>query len=130
MSGGGDDGKATLPEPASILVVAGGGSAIALTILFHPDVTRVGERAVLGPAGAGTAAQLARNEPSFAPVRGGLAAPLDDPHLSRSAVVLTVSADGAVQLDAAKTTTSVVLRGRPVVTTTLAAADVRAGVPR
>jgi len=128
MSGGGDDAKATLPEPAATLVAPGGGPAIALTIVFHPDAARVGERAVLGQAEPGVAAQLARNEPSFAPVRGGRAAPLDDPHLSRAAVSLTVTAGGGVRIDASKTTTSVVVRGRPVTTATLEADDVRVGV--
>jgi transcriptional regulator with GAF, ATPase, and Fis domain len=128
MVSGNRDEKATLPEPSSVALAAGSGPALALTILFHPDVSRVGERALLGPLAPGTAAQISRHEPSFSPPGGGAAGPLDSPHVSRSPIEITALEGGAVALDAAKTSTSVVARGKPLTSAAFSADDVRRGV--
>ncbi len=57
---------------------------LALTILYHPDTSRIGERA---PFNGGTESDLSRLQPQFAPVRGdGAQRPLADSYLSRSPV--------------------------------------------
>ena len=56
----------------------------ALTILFHPDARRVGERAPLGELLNGRVALLSRNEPGFAAPGSPDLRPLGDLHLSRS----------------------------------------------
>jgi len=56
----------------------------ALTILFHPDARRVGERASLSELLSGRAALLSRNEPGFAAPGSAEVRPLGDLHLSRS----------------------------------------------
>src|ERR1700733_13781309 len=56
--------------------------AWGLTVLWHPDPARVGERAVLAALDAGGDVALSRLEPSFA-APGGTARPLDDTRLSR-----------------------------------------------
>ena len=53
----------------------------ALTILFHPQASRVGARAYLGQIVRGQEARLSRLEPDFE--QPGSRAPLNDPYLSR-----------------------------------------------
>jgi DNA-binding NtrC family response regulator len=55
-----------------------------LTILFHPDARRVGERALLGEISGGRVALLSRNEPGFSPPGNADVRPLGDLHISRS----------------------------------------------
>ncbi|MEE4190164.1 MAG: hypothetical protein V2I66_01220, partial [Halieaceae bacterium] len=62
---------------------------LALTILFHPDVARIGEVASITPGSGPGDACLSRREPGFAaPRKGGLSHPLQDRYLSRSPVRL------------------------------------------
>ena len=68
--------------------------AVALTIVFHPEVDRVGEVVCLA---AGTA-ELSRGAPAFAHP-GSAARALDDRHLSRKPVLLSVAAAGSVVID-------------------------------
>ena len=71
----------------------------ALTILAHPDVSRVGERVLLPALGSGREVALSRREPIFAPPGGGAARPLGDVHVSRTPVVLApAEAPGALRL--------------------------------
>ncbi|SRR6266545_3020586 len=65
----------------------------ALTILFHPDARRVGERAALGELVAGRVALLSRNEPGFAAPGGAELRPLGDLHLSRSPLRIAVGSE-------------------------------------
>ena len=67
-----------LPPPAR------GRSALALTIVYHPDVHRIGEVARLEGAGV----ELARTTPSFA------GRPLEDRHLSRAPLTIRLLDDG------------------------------------
>ena len=55
----------------------------ALTILCHPDVCRVGERAPLHSLLAGGSSELSRLEPRFGPPEGGALRGLDVSYLSR-----------------------------------------------
>jgi two-component system nitrogen regulation response regulator GlnG len=72
----------------------------ALTIIWHPDVRRVGEVAPLEPLGDGARAELTRLTPTFARPGDDGGEPLGDPHLSRTspAVVLSPGPQGAVVL--------------------------------
>ena len=70
----------------------------ALTISYHPNLERVGERAFLATPASGRSTTLSRLEPRFAqpaqlPVRA-----LADVHVSRKPVELTVLEDGSVEI--------------------------------
>jgi two-component system nitrogen regulation response regulator GlnG len=72
-----------------------------LTILSHPDLARIGERAVLAALASGRAALLSRLEPAFVPPSGGATRPLADAGLSPSAIRIEPGgARGAFVLDA------------------------------
>jgi two-component system, NtrC family, nitrogen regulation response regulator GlnG len=89
----------------------------ALTILYHPDLSRVGERALLGDLLEGREAHLSRLEPAFEPpgrVDFRMSRPLSDLHLSRSPLRLLRTGDGSLQLFAAETRTRVLADGVPV----------------
>ncbi|HMB54341.1 MAG TPA: sigma 54-interacting transcriptional regulator [Thermoanaerobaculia bacterium] len=70
----------------------------ALTILGHPDPSRVGERRALPSLQGGGVCRLSRLELDFASPQGGLARPLADPYLSRSPIVLAGLGGGAIRL--------------------------------
>ena len=65
-----------------------------LTVAYHPDTRRIGEVARLSALLAGAPVAVSRREPDFQPVRGGAAAPLADPFLSRQPFTLSVDGDG------------------------------------
>jgi two-component system nitrogen regulation response regulator GlnG len=101
-------GSASWQPPASLLVPG-------LTILFHPDVERIGERAPLSALLAGGEEGLSRAEPSFfqlgqpGKLRGQ---PLGDPFLSRRPVRLVSGPErGSVRLLCGETGTRVVVGG-------------------
>jgi DNA-binding NtrC family response regulator len=101
----------------------------ALTILYHPELGRVGERAVLAGLVEGRAEYLSRLEPSFEPPHRADPRPLQDRHISRTPVMLWRSADGALRLSAAETRTRVVANGVPVeVESTFSASQVEHGI--
>jgi two-component system nitrogen regulation response regulator GlnG len=68
----------------------------ALTILYHPDLRRVGEVARLSELLAGGDALLSRLEPGFAPPGSADLRPLDDRHVSRSPLLLAPADGGSV----------------------------------
>ena len=78
------------------------GSVLALTILYHPDVTRVGDRAEL----AGGEVEVSRTTPVF-----GTRA-LEDRYVSRSPIKLVRTSDG-VRIDAGAATRCAA-NGRPL----------------
>jgi two-component system, NtrC family, nitrogen regulation response regulator GlnG len=87
----------------------------ALTILYHPEVRRVGERALLESLMEGQSVQLSRLEPSFAMPGQADRRPLSDRHLSRSPLLLTpVRGDGALQLSLGESRTRAFADGAPV----------------
>jgi two-component system nitrogen regulation response regulator GlnG len=103
----------TRPEPAicasSTALVPG------LTVLWHPDVERVGERVLLAGLAAGMEERLSRYEPRFlAPDAAGAAAPqpLADPFLSRLPILLIPQAKtGALSIVCDATRTPVMAGG-------------------
>lgn len=71
----------------------------ALTVLCHPDLTRVGDRCLLGELCAHRTVQLSRLFPDFLTPGGGPARPLEDVFLSRTPLRLSTAAGGGVTLD-------------------------------
>src|SRR5690349_8689872 len=55
-----------------------------LTILYHPDLRRIGDRAPLAGLVSGREELLSRREPDFSPPGPPGRCPLGDPHLSRT----------------------------------------------
>jgi two-component system nitrogen regulation response regulator GlnG len=103
----------TRPEPAicasSTALVPG------LTVLWHPDVERVGERVLLAGLAAGMAEGLSRYEPRFSPPDAAAAGdlrPLADPFLSRLPILLIPEAKtGALRIVCNTTRTPVMAGG-------------------
>ena len=104
----------------------------ALTILYHPDLGRVGERALLEGLLEGREAHVSRLEPGFElPVQMDLRLPrpLGDRHLSRSPLRISRTGDGGLQLSVLETRTRVTADGVPVhETCTFAGHDVERGI--
>jgi two-component system nitrogen regulation response regulator GlnG len=78
---------------------------VALTLVGHADLDRVGERALLGALASGGEQAISRLEPLFE--GGGVSRPLADPHISRRPVVrirfgeraTTISAERVIKVD-------------------------------
>jgi DNA-binding NtrC family response regulator len=86
-----------------------------LTILYHPEVRRVGERALLESLTEGQTVHLSRLEPSFAMPGQADRRPLSDRHLSRSPLLLTpIRGDGAIQLSLGESRTRAFADGAPI----------------
>ncbi|MBV8200786.1 MAG: sigma-54-dependent Fis family transcriptional regulator [Acidobacteria bacterium] len=105
-----------------------------LTVLWHPDLERVGERALLSGLALGREEAISRNAPVFAATEPPLAAsaeprPLADPFLSRQPIRLVPAGDlGAVRLVRDGSRTPVIAGGVPVHgALELGAADVERG---
>jgi len=79
----------TTLDPGSVHSVASAQRVIALTIVAHPDLSRVGERALCGQLMARETVRLSRAEPEFRGATGG-SGPLRDAYLSRDAVAISI----------------------------------------
>jgi two-component system nitrogen regulation response regulator GlnG len=105
------------------------GTVLALTVLFHPDVRRVGEWTALSELLLGREAHVSRNYPDFiSPDRlpGG---PLADRYISRQPVILQSAPDQAVVLSLGESRTRVDADGVPVLQSReLSAAELERGV--
>src|SRR5215210_2682957 len=89
----------------------------ALTILYHPDLSRVGERSLLRELLEGRTAHLSRLEPAFEPpgrVDFRIPRPLGDRHLSRSPLQIRRTGDGGLHLSVSETRTRVTADGVPI----------------
>ncbi len=87
----------------------------ALTILYHPDLSRVGERALLGGLLEGRTAYLSRLEPGFEAPQRREPLPLEDRHISRSPLRLSRAREtGGLSLSVAESRTRVMANGSPV----------------
>ncbi|MDI3287811.1 sigma 54-interacting transcriptional regulator [Polyangium sp. 15x6] len=103
--------------------------ALALTILYHPVLDRVGDR-VLVDGSSGRPFALSRTEPVFAPpATPGDGAPLGDEHLSRKPIHFTGTPDGGLRIDIGDSSTALNLRGQRVLgSATLSAKELARGV--
>ncbi len=87
--------------------------ATGLSLLYHPDPTRIGERVLLPEPDQGEEVLLSRRRPDFAAPRGGEPRPLADPRLSRRDWILSSGPDG-ILVRRAGSPTSMVVDGRPI----------------
>ncbi|MEZ5555854.1 sigma 54-interacting transcriptional regulator [Haliea sp.] len=76
---------ATLPSVFAQLTSAPAHRVRVLTIVFHPNVERIGERWVL-KGSRRKPLVLGRQQPAFVRAGGDVGRPLDDPHVSRQAL--------------------------------------------
>src|SRR5215217_1224550 len=110
-------------KPQPLLTVPG------LTILGHPQIQRVGERAALLDLSSGREALLSRAEPGFAPPGEPALQPLAVPYLSRRPWLLRPTAGGGVQLIRGDSPMSLDANGEPVDSeASFSAAEVDRGV--
>lgn len=85
------DVEITLPSVVAALRGSYHAEQLSLTIVFHPDSARIGQRAWLDCKPGPSPCVLGRRCPDFShPGRGGDGEPLDDPHVSRRALVLSL----------------------------------------
>ena len=101
-----------------------------LTILYHPDVHRVGERLWLSSLPSGEAVGVSRLGPGFVAPGESRGRPLEDPYVSRTPVHFGPGeTEEAVRLSVGQSTTAVVADGEPVTgERQFRAADLRRGV--
>ena len=85
-----------------------------LTILFHPDTSRVGERARFPALVAGKVVELSRIAPQFAQPGQNDFTGLDDRHLSRKPVRLSWNRAAELVVDASATSMRVVVAGASI----------------
>src|SRR5262249_40928434 len=83
----------------------------ALTILYHPCLDRVGERAVLGDLTCRDAVGLSRTTPVFAPPGAAGGVTLGDSPLSRQPLRIVAPPDGQLGLDPGDSPTHVAVDG-------------------
>jgi two-component system nitrogen regulation response regulator GlnG len=72
---------------------------LAATVAYHPDLSRVGDRAVLGPIGA-VDVEISRTEPELFAAGRVDGAPLSDRTVSRRGVRVTSERGGGLRLEA------------------------------
>jgi two-component system nitrogen regulation response regulator GlnG len=85
-----------------------------LTILYHPDLRRVGERAILSGLVASRDVPLSRLEPGFETPHQGNARPLLDRGISRSPFRITREENGTIAVSTEGNRTRLVADGVPV----------------
>lgn len=104
----------------------------ALTILWHPDLGRVGEHLLLAELDRGGVAEVSRLSPPFvAAAEGGYVATaaLADPYLSRTPFRFRRSSAGGVALECGETNTWIAIDGeRSLLGRTLGRAELLRGV--
>ena len=84
-----------------------------LVVLYHPELARVGQRALLGGLASGVPAELSRNTPVFGGDEPAESGPLRDGHLSRHPLVLTSDGEGGVYIDTDASRVPYTLHGQP-----------------
>jgi two-component system, NtrC family, nitrogen regulation response regulator GlnG len=101
----------------------------ALTLLFHPELGRVGERVVLSEIPFGREALVGRQEPEFCRPGTATGRPLADRHISRHPLRFQPAPEGGVILRVGESRTRVVADGDPVaLVREFTAAEVERGV--
>ena len=85
-----------------------------LTVLAHPNPSRIGDRSALPRLAKGSSVQLSRLEPEFEPLHGGSSKPLGDPRLSRSPVTLSPGLEGSIRIDGSATRSRLRVNGEPL----------------
>ncbi|MDJ0838082.1 MAG: sigma 54-interacting transcriptional regulator [Acidobacteriota bacterium] len=85
----------------------------ALTLIAHPDTTRIGEVALLAPLNSGCDVHLSRVECDFKPPDGAWSRPLADPFLSREPIAFLPAGLGGVRLVRLRCKTLIEVVGQP-----------------
>jgi two-component system nitrogen regulation response regulator GlnG len=85
----------------------------ALVILYHPDMSRVGERALLTGLASGVPTEISRHFPLFATMDGRVTSHLGDRDVSRSPLTLTPDGAGGLHIEADTAQVSYCLNGQP-----------------
>jgi two-component system nitrogen regulation response regulator GlnG len=85
-----NDSEVTLPSIIASLAGRYGSQEVVLTIIFHPDPARIGQRAVVPQQSGNAPWVLGRRSPDFHGADGQVPLPLDDPHVSRRALQFTL----------------------------------------
>ena len=105
------------------------GPVPALTLLFHPDVRRVGERLLLSEVALGRETLIGRGYPEFTTAGQLPGEPLADRYISRSPLQFQPAPGGGVILDLGESRTRVEADGAPFLKASeLSAADLERGV--
>lgn len=84
------DSDVTLPSIIASVASKYTGHELVLTIIFHPDTSRIGQRAVVPQQTGNAPWVLGRRSPAFHGGDGQTALPLDDRHVSRRALQFTL----------------------------------------
>lgn len=88
--------------------------SLTLTIVYHPQLERIGERASLGSASLDDPLPLSRIAPVFAPPGTTEGEPLADDHISRKPAFFSITPEGGVRIDVADGGTAVSVSGRRI----------------
>src|SRR5688500_18526375 len=102
-----DLGPALTPEAVDTRVPG-------LTILYHPSLGRVGERAMLTGLPSGRRFELSRLAPSFAAPGARDSRPLDDSRISRAPLAIRSASDGTVVIEHGESRSPVEANGQPI----------------
>jgi two-component system nitrogen regulation response regulator GlnG len=86
----------------------------SLTIVYHPVLRRIGDRALLGELVTGREVKISRQAPRFAPPHQPQGTPLADSRLSRAPFELRPLGDGSVMLVPGESRTKIVIDGERV----------------
>lgn len=84
------DSEVTLPSIIASMAGNYGGQELVLTVIFHPDVSRIGQRAVVPQQSGNAPWVLGRRSPPFDHPNGQNPTRLDDPYVSRRALQFTL----------------------------------------
>lgn len=82
-----------------------------LTVLYHPDLRRIGSRAFLSELLVGREVLVSRNQPELARPDQLVGQPLEDNHISRRPFRLRAAGDGGVDLLLDDSRTAIVAQG-------------------
>ncbi len=121
--------RATIDERGTASTSGDHAPTLALTIVYHPQLDRVGERASLDALSLDKPIALSRVEPVFGASGAPAVEPLGDEHISRKPVHLTGTSDGGVRFDIGDSSTTVSLYGQRIVgSAVVSAKDIARGV--
>ncbi|CAA0109662.1 DNA-binding transcriptional regulator NtrC [Halioglobus japonicus] len=84
------DSEVTLPSIIASMAGNYGGQELVLTVIFHPDSSRIGQRAVVPQQSGNAPWVLGRRSPMFDHPDNQSPAPLNDPYVSRKALQFTL----------------------------------------
>ena len=83
-----------------------------LTVLYMPDLDRVGEQASLGRVGSGRPVALSRLEPKFS--SGSSKRPLENPRLSRKPLQIREARSGGLRIQRGDVRSTLLVDGLPL----------------